>query len=106
MSDHKDPAGGVDDEFRSTRLTSVPERSEAASSVGGYGYGADLGDEGGNLVREPGGKPEVAVARRESRLSYGFKLVDGRYRPPETEEEWNAFYQEYVVRCGFERVHC
>lgn len=29
-----------------------------------------------------------------SRMSWGFKLADGRYRPPETEEEWNAFYQE------------
>lgn len=34
------------------------------------------------------------AGRRESQLSYGFKLSDGRYRPPESDEEWNAFYQE------------
>lgn len=45
---------------------------------------------------DEGKSPEVGFGRRESQLSYGFKLPDGRYRPPETEEEWNAFYQEYV----------
>ena len=29
-------------------------------------------------------------------MSWRFKLPDDRYRPPETEEEWNAFYQEWV----------
>lgn len=29
-------------------------------------------------------------------MSWRFKLPDNRYRPPETEEEWNAFYQEWV----------
>jgi hypothetical protein len=40
--------------------------------------------------------PQRVRTRRESQLSYGFRLADGRYRPPESEEEWNAFYQECV----------
>ncbi|KAJ9116854.1 hypothetical protein QFC22_004511 [Naganishia vaughanmartiniae] len=38
-----------------------------------------------------------AMDRRKSLFSYGYRLPDGRFRPPETEEEWNAFYQEYIT---------
>ncbi|KAJ9101894.1 hypothetical protein QFC21_003234 [Naganishia friedmannii] len=42
-------------------------------------------------------RPGPAFDRRKSSLSYGYRLPDGRFRPPETEEEWNAFYQEYIT---------
>lgn len=38
--------------------------------------------------------PGPLPSRRKSSFSYGYRLPDGRFRPPETQEEWNAFYQE------------
>jgi hypothetical protein len=42
------------------------------------------------ISESPGPPPP----RRKSSFSYGYRLPDGKLRPPETQEEWNAFYQE------------
>ncbi|KAJ9110428.1 hypothetical protein QFC19_001553 [Naganishia cerealis] len=41
--------------------------------------------------------PSLPQDRRKSLFSFDYRLDDGRLRPPETEEEWNAFYQEYIT---------
>ncbi|KAJ9116828.1 hypothetical protein QFC24_006633 [Naganishia onofrii] len=45
------------------------------------------------ISESPGPPPP----RRKSSFSYGYRLPDGKLRPPETQEEWNAFYQEYTT---------
>lgn len=99
MSDPKEPG--------KARLSSVPEgagtgRRNSEEARHGHGqqdrfHHQQREEERRTTAAEQGGKsPEVGFGRRESQLSYGFKLLDGRYRPPETDEEWNAFYQECV----------
>lgn len=54
-------------------------------------YARRVGEDFKEETRQDRRSPRMASP---SRMSWGFKLPDGRYRPPETEEEWNAFYQE------------
>mgnify|MGYP006950210669 CR=1 FL=1 len=85
------PDSAVSDALENDAITECNARDRANSAVG-TAQDVEQVAQGGRQRRRSGQNQASAVKR--CGMSWRFKLPDNRYRPPETEEEWNAFYQE------------